>query len=141
VAHRLPGGAKILGGSPKAAENRAMKAEKLRCLQLNTLNNYSVAAERVAVAAELDKFSRNMNSPAERFACITIGSTSPAIESLDSFDHIDCPGHCAVIDLDVKRLLGQCDGADPRPFVRPRKIEGDRCKLRSPSGVVYQNDN
>jgi hypothetical protein len=37
----------------------------LRCLQLNTLKNYSVAADRVVVAAELDKFSRNMNSPAE----------------------------------------------------------------------------
>jgi hypothetical protein len=36
----------------------------LRCLQLNTLNNYSVAADRVVVAAELDKFSRNMNNPA-----------------------------------------------------------------------------
>jgi hypothetical protein len=40
----------------------------LRCLQLNTTNNYSVAAGRVAVAAELDKFSRNMNDPAERFS-------------------------------------------------------------------------
>jgi|SRR5215468_2019316 len=37
----------------------------LRCLQLNTLKNYSIAADRVVVAAELDKFSRNMNSPAE----------------------------------------------------------------------------
>ena len=37
----------------------------LRCLQLNTLNNYSVVADRVVVAAELDKFSRNMNNPAE----------------------------------------------------------------------------
>jgi hypothetical protein len=37
----------------------------LRCLQLNTLNNYTVAADRVVVAAELDKFCRNMNSPAE----------------------------------------------------------------------------
>jgi hypothetical protein len=37
----------------------------LRCLQLNTPNNYSVAADRVVVAAELDKFSRNMNNPAE----------------------------------------------------------------------------
>ena len=34
-------------------------------LQLNTLDNYSVAADRVVVAAELDKFSRNMNNSAE----------------------------------------------------------------------------
>jgi hypothetical protein len=29
------------------------------------VNNYAVAADRVVVAAELDKFSRNMNNPAE----------------------------------------------------------------------------
>ena len=33
--------------------------------QPNTLNNYSVAADRVVVATELDKFSRNMNDPVE----------------------------------------------------------------------------
>jgi len=36
---------------------------------MNTLNNYSVAADRVAVAAELDKFSRNMNDPTNDGCC------------------------------------------------------------------------
>ncbi len=40
----------------------------LRCLQLKTLNNHPVAADRVVVAAELDIFSRNMNNPAERLS-------------------------------------------------------------------------
>jgi hypothetical protein len=35
-----------------------------RLRRLNTLNNYAVAADRVVVAAELDKFSRNMSDPA-----------------------------------------------------------------------------
>jgi hypothetical protein len=59
----------------------------LRCLQLNTLNNYSVAAARVVVAAELDKFNCNMNNPTEwdrdwRIASVRIANkaVSPALQ-------------------------------------------------------------
>jgi hypothetical protein len=55
-----------LGEEPSAPQpDLGFSGFGLRCLQLNTPNNYSVAADRVALAAELDKFSRNMNNPAE----------------------------------------------------------------------------
>jgi len=58
----------------------------------------------------------------------------PGDESLDTlaevriplrFDHIHCPGDFAVIDLDVKRLLGRCDDKGVRYQWKCRETTND----------------